>query len=470
MKTIFYKPHNAFAADAIPFYHNGEFYIYYLQDFRDAANHGDGISWYLLKTKDFVNYEEMGEVLPCGNEDEQDLRVYTGCVFEHGGKFYIFYTGHNDRNIPKGIPQEKIMLAESDDLLHWRKRERILLEPPAFVEKHDFRDPFVFFDGERYNMLLAARYLNGPFNRKGVTLCAVSDNLYDWTVLEQPFYAPNKYFTHECPDRFVEGEYEYLLFSEFSDVFRTHYRYRKLGSESWITPVDDVFDNRAFYAAKTVSDGKRRFLIGWIPTRNEDKDYGYWHWGGALTVRELAQNSDGTLRARCYDAKADFYKESLQTELDFTLGNVYGDSRSVMLSSAEGFAACLFETGLQGDFMLQFDFSIDKQGEFGIIFKSDKQLNNCYKLRFIPAQNKIVFDREPRNCCDNVQMPELERYFVCKAGVKHSCKLFVGGECFELYVDDCVALSGRAIDFKETHAGFFASECNARVMDIIVKK
>lgn len=123
-----------------------------MQDFRDTANYGDGISWYLLKTKDFVNYEEMGDALPCGSEDEQDLCVYTGSVFER--------------------------------------------------------------------------------------------------------------------------------------------------------------------------NGKRRFLIEWIPMRNEGKDYGYWHCGGDLTAREIIFNADGTLSARCYDEKAAFYTQSVDLRSDYALGSV----------------------------------------------------------------------------------------------------------------------------------------------------
>ena len=68
----------------------------------------------------------------------------------------------------------------------------------------------------------------------------------------------------------------------------------------------DTFDTRAFYAAKTGSDGVHRYVYGWNPTRevNEHnfdppgypgKDCNTWDWGGSLVVHELWQDENGDL-------------------------------------------------------------------------------------------------------------------------------------------------------------------------------
>ena len=55
---MFYRPKGkAVAADVIPFYKDGIFYLFYLKDFRDAEKYGEGVPWYLIKTKDFVNFD-----------------------------------------------------------------------------------------------------------------------------------------------------------------------------------------------------------------------------------------------------------------------------------------------------------------------------------------------------------------------------------------------------------------------------
>ena len=57
----------------------------------------------------------------------------------------------------------------------------------------------------------------------------------------------------------------------------------------WIAPENDTFDGRAYYAAKTAFDGKRRFAFGWLATREDRKDYNSWNWGGNLVVHEVVE-------------------------------------------------------------------------------------------------------------------------------------------------------------------------------------
>ena len=144
-------------ADVIPFYENGCFYLFYLKDFRDTYNHGEGCPWCLLTTTDFVHYVEHGEVLIRGTREEQDLYVFTGSCSKFNGEYYIFYTGHNPHKRVQGYPEQKIMLAKSKDLLHWDKVNDFLFAAPEWLEMHDFRDPFVYYDDKRkkYCMLLS---------------------------------------------------------------------------------------------------------------------------------------------------------------------------------------------------------------------------------------------------------------------------------------------------------------------------
>ncbi|MCC7209086.1 MAG: glycoside hydrolase, partial [Anaerolineae bacterium] len=164
--SLFYKPDDGVAADFIPFFWKGEFHLFYLKDYRDKANHGEGTPWFHLSTRDFVHFTDYGEALPRGGLNEQDLYVFTGCVFEHGGTFHIFYTGHNPHLRAAGKPEQAIMHATSPDLITWTKdpANPILFADPARYEPHDWRDPFIFLNEEtrEFWMLLAAREKSGP--------------------------------------------------------------------------------------------------------------------------------------------------------------------------------------------------------------------------------------------------------------------------------------------------------------------
>ena len=225
---MYYRaPEKAVCADVIPFYENGEFKLFYLRDYRDISVHGEGCPWCLLTSSDLVHFHDHGPVLLRGGEEEQDLYVFTGCCIRAGEEYMIFYTGHNPHLREKGLPEQKILRATSRDLLHWKKDRDFVFAAPDWLEMHDFRDPFVFYDEERkeYCMLIAGRLKNGdPSSARGVTLLACSPDLTHWEVEKEPFYAPHAYFTHECPDLFRIGDWWYLVFSEFTDRIVTTYR------------------------------------------------------------------------------------------------------------------------------------------------------------------------------------------------------------------------------------------------------
>ncbi|MCC7205972.1 MAG: glycoside hydrolase, partial [Anaerolineae bacterium] len=198
--SLFYRPHDGWLADVIPFYWEGEYHLFYLKDYRSEATHGLGTPWWHLATRDFVHFEDYGEALPRGTKDEQDLYVFTGSVIEKDGQFHIYYTGHNPIFRKNGKPEQAIMHATSPDLMRWTKdpANPISFADPQYYEVHDWRDPFVFWNetAREYWMLLAARHNTGPINRRGCTALLASKDLVAWECRE-PFWSPGLYFTHE---------------------------------------------------------------------------------------------------------------------------------------------------------------------------------------------------------------------------------------------------------------------------------
>lgn len=61
---MFYRPDKkSVCADVIPFYKDNEFKLFYLKDYRDLENVGEGCDWNLVTTKDLVHFVEHGTVL-----------------------------------------------------------------------------------------------------------------------------------------------------------------------------------------------------------------------------------------------------------------------------------------------------------------------------------------------------------------------------------------------------------------------
>ncbi|HEX9151423.1 MAG TPA: glycosyl hydrolase, partial [Flavobacterium sp.] len=186
--TTFFKPTLGWVGDPIPFYENGVFHIFYLQDDRNTLPTFH--PWDKVTTTDFATFSTNSEMIATGTATDQDGALGTGSVFKLNGVYYAFYTGHNGNLDPK----EKIMLATSTDLKKWTKDPSFLLQASWGYDRNEFRDPIVIEDKSTgtYKMLIATRSEVGLVSDSSVPWRAViaqysSTNLRDWT-LEKPFY------------------------------------------------------------------------------------------------------------------------------------------------------------------------------------------------------------------------------------------------------------------------------------------
>ena len=496
-KMYYRAPGKAVCADVIPYYENGEFKLFYLRDYRDISVHGEGCPWCLVTTKDLVCYEDHGPVLLRGGEEEQDLYVFTGCCIKAGEEYVIFYTGHNPHLRAKGLPEQKILRAVSRDLLHWRKDENFVFAAPDWLEMHDFRDPFVFFDEERqeYCMLIAGRVKNGdPALSRGVTLLARSCDLTHWELDREPFYAPHAYFTHECPDLFRIGDWWYLVFSEFTDKIVTTYRMSRSPFGPWKAPKVNNFDGHAFYAAKSVSDGKRRILFGWNCIKQDERDDAPWQWGGTIIPHEIVQLPDGTLGVRCPSAIAAQYQKELPLSAGRMVGCVEaekggyrlgGDGKSLCMlgkiyslqdgnyTTVEGTASDaggvlrLDGRGRLGEFhrtYTPFRMDMRESGKSGIVMEQDGK------------RYEIVIEREGEKAYMKVLSPDDASHKVnsticlpSDTGV-FDVKIVCDGEFIEFFVNDTCALTAHTAMTGESHTLYLSSDGEAEFSCVNVSK
>ena len=459
--STFYRPDDGVAADFIPFYWDGNFHLFYLKDYRDIAGHGEGTPWWQVVSNDFVHFEDWGEALPRGKKDAQDLWVFTGSVIEREGTFHIFYTGHNSHFCNTDKPVQQVMHATSTDLRTWKKDKSFLFPAPLDeYEKDDWRDPFVFWNAEakEYWMLLAARRKSVvPSRNRGCIALAASPDLEDWQV-RPPFWAPDEYFTHECPDLFRFGDWWYLVYSTFSDRCVTHYRAARNLKGPWLCPANDTFDGRAFYAAKTATDGNKRFVFGWLPTRAGDKDDGGWQWGGNLVVHEVLPQRDGSLTVRPPKDVALQFSRLVALDHKTGLGQ-WSIDRYGMTSNATGRFSAL-ELGTLPDecyFRTTVSFRRGTQA-CGLFLRSDDNFDSYYQVRLEPNPSRMVIDRWPH---PGDQPFMVERFMNLRGGYPVELQVFIDGTCLVVYANDQVALSCRMYDHPAGTFGVFVNEGEA---------
>lgn len=460
--AIFYHPVDGVAGDFIPFYWQGIYHLFYLKDYRDPAGHGEGTPWWHITTRDFVHFDDLGEALPRGSRESQDLAVFTGSVIAAQDMFHIFYTGHNSRFQGTARPVQVVMHATSQDLKTWHKDPDFFLTAPIEAyEKDDWRDPFVFWNEEAgaYWMLLAARKRSGPSRHRGCIALATSPDLIHWTV-RPPFWAPDEYYTHECPDLFKMGDWWYLIYSTFSDRCVTHYRMSRHLEGPWLAPVNDTFDDRAFYAAKTAGDGQRRFAFGWLPTRKGEKDSGDWEWGGALVVHELVQRPDGTLVV-CppQEILAAFDRRVAPQLAKAILGKWTPEADGSLSTASVGRFSALSLGAMPDECLLEATLTFEPgTAACGLLLRAERQLAHYYQVRLEPARQRLVMDRWPR---PGDQPFMLERPLALRPGAAIHLRAIVSGTSLVVYAacgDDQVALSCRLYDHREGDWGLFVTE------------
>ena len=476
MKNIFYKPKDGWVGDTIPFAYDGKFYIYYLHDERKGNTqdeYGYRTSWNLLITEDGVNIKDCKVVLPVGEYDDADYACYTGSVIEgNDGNFHMFYTAQNNYN-PKyhrdGKPLQYVAHAISTDLINWEKLPELTFGADERIyEPFDWRDPFVFYNQEEkcFDMLLAAR-LRGASEKNGgcVGLCRSYDLLH-WEAKE-PFYNPESYMTHECPDLFKLGNKWYLVYSTFSEKFVTHYRMSDKLSGPWTSPIEDTFDGRAFYAAKTAQVGDKRMAFAWVPTKRGESDFGQYEWGGNFIAHEINQTTDNKLTVKPAEGLINmFNKESVNKKINKVEIENYEGEKSYVIDGMKD--TCMIEA------VIEFSEGVRS---FGIGLRQDSALANGYYLRFEPFYNRIVADMWPRRIRgvnqwyvdgDKPFMVELERPFDYKSlkDNKVHIRVVADGSIICLYVNDITALTMRAYNLNRTNWGFFVKDGSIRVSDI----
>ncbi len=470
MNQIYYCPQDAAVGDVIPFYANGEFKLFYLHNWRvpNASEREHG--WYLLGTQDFVHYQEYG---PC------KIPGGTGSVIEVDGVYHLFYC-----IFPEG--RQIVCHATSSDLLHWKKHPEEDFGPdPEYYAPQDWRDPFVFWNeaaGE-YWMLLASRTRSSHSRGGCVGLC-VSRDLKQWQA-RPPIYAPNLYLSApECPDLFRIGDWWYLVYSTYTDRFVTQYRMSRSVDGPWVAPTEAALDGRAFYAAKTGSDGEKRFLFGWNPTRTENlfewnppgyagKDFNTWDWGGHLVVHEIVQATDGTLQVRLPDRVAAQFQHEQPIRLRPILGDWSQVEDGYKIVSLYSFA-CATGGSLPTCCLVsaRFQFKPDTR-RLGMIVRATEQLDKGYQIQFEPDRSRVVFKSNvfPDEHGGKI-LPyevELERPLALQPNQDYSLKLVIDQTICEIYINDQVAMSTRMYDLQEGNFAVFVVDGEASFENIVVK-
>ncbi len=167
---------------------DGKAHMFFLtQSLEDCERHG-----YILRahvghavSSNLIDWEEAPPALEHGKPGSlDDLKLATGSVFAHAGRYYMSYTAYCRKD---GLAAPRCLLASSSDLYEWTREpwEAVGLDASLYAgpdEKGsaDWRDPFVVFDGGEFRMHVCAKAKSGAPGRRGAVAVAKSKDLKSW--------------------------------------------------------------------------------------------------------------------------------------------------------------------------------------------------------------------------------------------------------------------------------------------------
>jgi beta-fructofuranosidase len=242
----------------------------------------------------------------------------------------------------------------------------------------------------------------------------------------------------------------------------THYRMSRSLSGPWLAPPNDTFDGRAFYAAKTASDGTRRFVFGWDPTRTGETDTGAWNWGGHLVVHEVFQQPDGTLTVAPPPEVTRQFSAANTITPEARIGAWDNEDGLFKAEAADSFAWCsLGAMPSTCQLMLTVSASPTTRS-CGLTLRTDSSLDAGYLLRLEPGRQRISFERFPR---PGDEPPIIERPLE-QDGRPVRLRVLAEGSVIVVYANDMVALSTRGYEHEAGEFGVFVSEGAATFSEV----
>ena len=136
-----------------PFFHNGQYHLFYQTNL--SGPYYRQASWGHMVSEDLIHWADLPPALMAqSGEIDPDACFSGSAAFGVDGTPVLFYTGVR----LGGTILNRITSASpvDDQLVVWEKSQKVLIEQPDDCSPTDFRDPFIFEEGDWSYMLVAS--------------------------------------------------------------------------------------------------------------------------------------------------------------------------------------------------------------------------------------------------------------------------------------------------------------------------
>lgn len=270
----------------------GTYHLFYQHNPNDPL-WGD-MHWGHAASEDLIRWRDLPVAIAPTPGGPDEAGVFSGCAFDFNGQPTIFYTG--TRGARHEI-QTQCMAFSSDDLLTVTKYEDnpVLSDLPTVAKQtRDFRDPFVWREGDTWYMVVGSRIQDVG----GAVFLYRSPNLIDWEYLDPLLVDTHHVHTGgvwECPNFFPLGDRWVLIISAHTGTSTGDVIYfvGTFENHRFTPEVTGVVDYGTLYAPLTfVDSSKRRLLMGWLRESRSPDEQRRAGWSGVQSIPRILSLDD----------------------------------------------------------------------------------------------------------------------------------------------------------------------------------
>lgn len=278
----------------------GKYHLFYQYN-PNGAFHGSKHWGHAIST-DLINWRDLPIALTPTPHSPDSSGCWSGSALNWNGVPAVMYTG--TQGVRDEIQTQCLATSDDDELIVWKKHpgNPVIADVPAETgQTRNFRDPYVFKDGDGWSLVLASQIVG----RGGVLFLYHSTDLLNWQYLRPLLLGgeTDPGGPWECPNLFRIDDKHGVIYSAFVPDKRVYYHVGRYENHKFASERAGIIDYGVLYAPLVFRDeAGRQILFGWIEEERPTDIQKIVGWSGAITLpRELQIDAQGRLRQRFVD-------------------------------------------------------------------------------------------------------------------------------------------------------------------------
>jgi beta-fructofuranosidase len=410
----------------------GRFHLFYQYNPHGAI--WGTIHWGHAVSDDLIHWEDLPIALAPTPGGPDERGCFSGCAVDNEGVPTIVYTGVRGEYFEV---QAQCLATSREELLTWEKdpANPVLSDiPAAACPTCDFRDPFVWREGDTWYMALASRVVGSG----GAVFLYRSPDLRTWEYLRPLLIgtAASTGDVWECPNFFPLGDKWVLIVGgkgrDFP--FTTFYFIGDYADGRFTPEMEGVMDHGYFYAPLAMRDSRgRRLLFGWLREGRSVEAHAAAGWAGAHAIPRELSLRDGVL--------------SMEPIPELEI--LRGEPVQVGARHLDGNETRLDVSGRALDIVGRFEPAVD----VGLAVACTPDASEETRIAYDPERQELIVDRSRSSRLDEVEMFPHRAPHALAAGETLELRILLDGSVLEVIANDRTSISARIYPSREDSQG-----------------